>query len=219
MPKPALKRNDLAESAVWTIVLERYDELRKVAINMARVDHRLDAEDLFHSALEDIVSARHQWDTKRAFKPWAVTRIWKARTYALRDLNRLDRFHSALGARAHAVLTEDGWMDPMDQARLDEGMWGTADRTEALALLEQLLDLAEPEVAIMLRCVLDGRRSRKLPNLTPEQLTERLANEMGLRPLGGTDAGGDRGCGPVQCVLPLARHRGSRGHHQQGARG
>lgn len=213
MPKPAVRRNDLTVPQIWDMVMRQYDELRKIASNMARIDRRLDPNELWNEALIDIVDARHQWNPELAFRPWVITRIWKTRTVSLRAMNRIDQFHATLGRRAHAVVGDDGQlMDPLDIVALDDGMWGSSSRSEAIAVLTQLIECADPDICIMIKCIMDGRKSRRFPKLTPDALARRVGIQLGLIEGAvsgaisgsGHHSGRDRGTGSVQCVLPFA---------------
>jgi DNA-directed RNA polymerase specialized sigma24 family protein len=136
-PSPA----DPALAAVWGRVVATMPELRRCAQRMASVDRRLSAEDLLQDAIADIGRAHAQYDPTRGegteaqrWKRWAVQRIWKARTYALRRATREEsKRRRSLGAD-----------DPI-QVAVPVGADGHEARGQALCDLEAVLRHATPD--------------------------------------------------------------------------
>lgn len=126
--------------AVWGRVIEHLPQLTAIARGMARVDRRIDPDDLLQEAIADIVEAEPRvYDPVRgSWLQWARTRIWKSRTYALRAANREE-------SRGHEPIRDRDDTGPGLEPAVGSGDDGHADRAAAVVELREVLALATDE--------------------------------------------------------------------------
>lgn len=122
----------------WRVVVDNLPELERMARRMASVDRRLDADDMLGEFLADLAANAGLWEPGRgSWMSWARTRCWKARTLALRVLNR----HEPRGARVD--LTPGEGPDSVARDAVGAGGWGSAGRSEALVDLRLVCEDVE----------------------------------------------------------------------------
>jgi hypothetical protein len=171
-----MKSENMTEAEIYALIVENLPKLERRACNLARVDSRLDPQDLLNDAIADMVYARTQFDPQKgAFRVWAYARLWKARTYALRVANR-----HAPRERGSFVGDEGETID----TPVDRGSFGDDERSVAFVEAQCLYDAATEEERELLNCVALGLKPSVL-GLKKGQLEKKLrsfAQRVGVLP-------------------------------------
>jgi DNA-directed RNA polymerase specialized sigma24 family protein len=135
IPRPNPSLEQLRDT--WSRVLAHLPQLQRAAAAMAAIDRRLDPEDLLEDSIADIVASEHLYREKDAsWLTWAKTRVWKTRTYALRDANK----HNHRGRLSVGVPDRNADTDSPIEPALAVGADGTAERAESRVTVGQVLE-------------------------------------------------------------------------------
>ncbi len=162
-------------SPEWGPILENMSTLERMARRMASVDRRIDPDEMLQEFLADLASAADLYDPKRGpWMAWARTRCWKARTYALRTLNK----HEPRTIRVDVAGISGG--DRETSAREDVApVTDPTLGTEAASDLRRIRNAAGPALRAFLDDVLSGRDGEAVDALR--------AKLVELRQLGSVD--------------------------------
>lgn len=166
---PEPPTDEEAQHQAWMRVMRHLPELTRIARAMARVDKRINPEDMLSDAIVDILDADPRlYRPERG--PWlsfARTRIWKTRTYAIRRIQEHE-------TRSRARIGPQSEEDPALDLPVPVGSAAHQDRMEAACALRQVIDRASDDEREALEVALYGYNPRLVDG--PKRLRELLAS-------------------------------------------